>query len=110
MKIQAMLRLGAVIAALMFSAASLAETVWIDVRSDIEHRLDSIEGDPRISHSEIVSEVEKLVPDKNTEIKLYCRSGGRADSAAKALENAGYTHVESVGGIEDARVIRGIDQ
>lgn len=92
--------------ALLFSTQCLAETIWIDVRSELEHEIDSIEGDVRISHSDIVSEVETLFPDKDTEIKLYCRSGGRAGEAAKALKNAGYTNVESVGGIEDARKYR----
>jgi len=107
---QPVFRYLAVTLALVFSAHSLAETIWIDVRSELEHKVDSIEGDLRISHSDIVPEVQKLFPDKNTEIKLYCRSGGRAGEAAKALESAGYTHEESVGGIDDARKYRGIAQ
>lgn len=92
---------GAILVALLFSNPCLAEIVWIDVRTDLEYRIDSIEGDLRIGHSDIVAEVEGLIPDKNAEIKLYCLSGGRADMA-------GYTRVVSVGGIEDARDIRGI--
>lgn len=99
---------GAILVALLFSNPCLAEIVWIDVRTDLEYRIDSIEGDLRIGHSDIVAEVEGLIPDKNAEIKLYCLSGGRADMAAQALERAGYTRVVSVGGIEDARDIRGI--
>ena len=89
---------------------SLAETIWIDVRSELEHKVDSIDGDLRISHSDIVPEVQKLFPDKNTKIELYCRSGRRAEEAANALKNAGYTDVVSIGGTEDARKYRGIDQ
>jgi phage shock protein E len=81
-------------------------TVWIDVRSSVEHMVDSIEGDPLISHSEIVAEVTVLYPDTETEIKLYCLSGGRAGQAKLALEHAGYTNVSNVGGIEDARKLR----
>ena len=109
MKVQRMLYRGALMVAFAFSNACLAETVWIDVRTDLEHRIDSIEGDLRIGYSEIVSEVEQLIPDKNAEIKLYCRSGGRAENAAQALSDAGYTRVESVGGIGNARRIRGTD-
>lgn len=110
MKLKTLFAYAVLLISMTFPAFCLADTVWIDVRTEIEHTIDSIEGDPRISHSEIVPEVEKLFPDKNTEIKLYCRSGGRAEQAAKALEEAGYTHVESVGGIDDARMSRGIDQ
>ncbi|NND67744.1 MAG: rhodanese-like domain-containing protein [Halioglobus sp.] len=87
---------------------ALADTVWIDVRSSLEHKVDNIEGDTRISHTDIVSEIEKLHPDRATSIKLYCRSGGRAGKAEQALRAAGYTDVENVGGIGDARKQRGL--
>jgi phage shock protein E len=88
------------------SPASYADPVWIDVRSFVEHKVDSIEGDIRISHSEIVAEVSKIFPDKDTEIRLYCRSGGRAEYALSSLVNAGYKNVRNVGGIGDARKLR----
>lgn len=90
-----------------FSADSDSGVVWIDVRSLAEHMVDHIEGDPRIPHTDIVEEVTVLFPDRDTEIRLYCRSGGRAEKAKLALEGAGYTHVVNVGGIDDAREIRG---
>jgi len=107
---QPVFRYLAVTLALIFSVQSLADTVWIDVRTELEHKVDSIEGDLQISHSDIVPEVQKLFPDKNTKIELYCRSGGRAGEAAIALKNAGYSDVESIGGIEDARKYREIVQ
>ena len=110
MKLRTLFGYTALLISMTFPAFCLADTVWIDVRTQVEHAIDNIEGDLRISHSDIVPEVEMLYPDKNTEIKLYCRSGGRAEQAAKALEDAGYTHVESIGGIDDARISRGIDQ
>lgn len=110
MKINLVVRCITLIVTLFLSSHCLAETIWIDVRSDLEHKIESIDGDLRISHSDIVSDVQNLFPDKNAEIKLYCRGGGRAVEAAIALENAGYTHVESIGGIEDARKYREIEQ
>jgi phage shock protein E len=41
--------------------------------------------------------------DKNTEIRVYCRSGRRAGIALAALEEMGYTNATNVGGINDAR-------
>lgn len=87
---------------------SYAEAVWIDVRSSFEHMLDSIEGDVRISHGDIVEEVTEQFPDKNTEIHLYCASGGRSGNAMSALEEAGYTNLSNAGGIDDARKARGL--
>lgn len=101
-------QLALAIATTVISFASIADPVWIDTRSAIEHSIDHIEGDIRITHSDIVDEVSKLYPDKNTEIKLYCRSGGRAGRAMSALQAEGYTNVSNAGGINDARAQRGI--
>tara|TARA_R110002124_G_scaffold283648_1_gene459883 strand:+ start:485 stop:883 length:399 start_codon:yes stop_codon:yes gene_type:complete len=109
-KLRALFGYTVLLITLAFPGVCLADTVWIDVRSPVEHTLDSIDGDLRITHSDIVPEVEALFPDKNTHIKLYCRSGGRAAQAAQALEDAGYQHVEAIGGIDDARSTRGIDE
>lgn len=95
--------------ALCFSSALYAEVVWIDVRSAFEHKIDNIEGDIRISHDEIVLEVGAKFPNKDTEIRLYCLSGGRAGKAMAALEQAGYRDVENVGSIGEARQERGLE-
>jgi phage shock protein E len=91
---------------ILLSSSSYADPVWIDVRSVFENRIDNIEGDIRISHSEIVAKVSEIYPDKNTEIHLYCRSGGRAGYALSSLVNAGYKNVSNAGGIDDARKAR----
>jgi phage shock protein E len=88
---------------IFFSNLSYAETIWVDVRSVAENRMDNIEGDINIPHTEIVEKVELMYPDKATEINLYCRSGGRAGKALGALQEAGYKNVKNVGGIFDAR-------
>ena len=87
----------------LVSFSTQADDIWIDVRSYPEHALDSIEGDIRISHSDIVEEVGQQFPDKDTHIKLYCRSGGRAGKAMEALQQAGYSNVENIGSIAQAR-------
>ena len=95
---------------LLFSAALvLGDAVWIDVRSPVEHAIDNIEGDMRVSHDEIVPAVTEALPDKETEIQLYCRSGGRAGKAMTALQEAGYSKVFNAGSINDARRQRGLD-
>lgn len=80
-----------------------SKPVWIDVRSAVEHTFSHIDGDIRISHTDIVPEISKLYPDKNTEIRLYCASGVRSGKAMNALLAAGYTRVSNAGGIDDAR-------
>ena len=97
-----------VVLSILFSSLVMAETVWIDVRSAEEYKLNSIEGDTRITHSEILPKLASLYPDKETEIRLYCRSGHRAGKAMSALIQGGYINVSNAGGIDDARKERGI--
>ena len=108
MKMRLLFKMPLFIVALLLSSFSYAEAVWVDVRSAVEYSLDHIEGDVRIAHSEIVEGMSKLHPDRATQIRLYCRSGGRANKAMQALTAAGYTQVSNVGGINDARKARGL--
>ena len=80
--------------------------VWIDTRSWIENKISNIEGDPRISYTDIVAGVQELGLDKDAPIKLYCAVGVRAGKAVKQLQAAGYSDVENAGGIGDVRSVR----
>ncbi len=89
-------------------SALLAETIWIDVRSKIEYMANHIDGDLRVTHTDIVEEVTKLYADKETDIALYCAAGVRAEKAKKLLLDAGYVNVSNIGGINDAKQLRNI--
>ena len=99
-----------------FSANSFAESeitlpdnaVYIDVRTWVEHKVDHIDGDPRIHVSDIVEGVSKQYPAKDTPIRLYCRSGVRSSRATDRLKAQGYLDVQNIGGINDARKLRGL--
>jgi phage shock protein E len=93
--------------AILLSACSLMapKTVWIDVRSLDEYNEDHISNTAHIPHTEIVAQISDLDLDKSAPIKLFCRSGVRAGLALTALQDLGYTNVENVGGIADARVV-----
>ena len=108
MKLKSLLKIVLIAITVTLSNVSYAQTIWIDVRSSVEHAISNIEADARISAADIVQEVSRLYPDKNTEIHLYCAAGGRAGQAKSSLEEAGYTNVVNAGGIDDARKERGI--
>ena len=93
--------------ALLLSACSMfaPQTVWIDVRSVDEYAEDHIANTENIPHTEIVARISDLELSKSTPIKVFCRSGVRAGLALTALEELGYTNVENVGGIADAREV-----
>lgn len=44
---------------------------------------------------------EAKLDNKNTTIFIYCRSGNRSVTAAKALVKMGYTKIYNLGGIND---------
>jgi|TARA_B100001059_G_scaffold234726_1_gene278045 phage shock protein E len=84
----------------IFMAFSIqAETAyWIDVRTASEHSSGHIEGSMNIPHGDIAEQIATVTKDKDAEIHLYCRSGGRAGKALKALTDLGYTNVTNEGG------------
>lgn len=105
----ALLILSSVSQTTLSSELESSPAIWIDVRSWIEYQADNIEGDTRIHVDEIVEGVTAAFPNKETPIRLYCAVGGRAGKATKLLQDAGYQDVKNIGGISDARRIRGLE-
>jgi rhodanese-related sulfurtransferase len=73
--------------------------VLLDVRTEEEYRDGHIEGALLIPDYEIKDRVEAELPDKSARILIYCRSGNRSASAARAMIDMGYTGVYDFGGI-----------
>jgi rhodanese-related sulfurtransferase len=74
--------------------------IILDVRTQEEYDTGYIEGAILSPDYEIAEKIEELVPDKDTAILIYCRSGRRSENAAKELLEMGYTNVYDFGGIE----------
>ena len=70
----------------------------IDVREDNEwdeaHAVAAI----HLGKGIIERDIESTVPDKSTELILYCGGGYRSALAADVLQNMGYTNVWSMAG------------
>lgn len=73
--------------------------VLIDVRTEEEFKTIRIPGSILIPNTEIKEKIANVVPDKDTPVILYCRSGNRSAQAAKVLTGMGYTKVFDLGGI-----------
>jgi len=87
-------------------SVTLADTVWIDVRTVEEYETDHINGDPNIPLAELdAAKLASLYPE-GTEFMLYCRSGNRAGQAKELLEAAGFTNVTNAGSIGAVRELR----
>ena len=76
----------------------------VDVREDNEWVKDHVTGAIHLGKGIIERDAEKSLPDKATEIVLYCGGGFRSALAADNLQKMGYTNVFSMdGGIRDWR-------
>lgn len=82
-----------------------ADAIWIDVRTVEEYSNDHIEGDLNapIQSLDVATLASQLGLERDSEIRFYCASGGRAGRAQAMFEEAGFTNVSNAGGIEDAR-------
>ena len=75
-----------------------SETKLIDVREDNEWEAGHAAGAIHLGKGIIERDIEKTVPDKTTELILYCGGGYRSALATDALQKMGYTNVFSMTG------------
>ena len=84
----------------MFSESKNA--VLLDVRRPEEYQSGHIPDAVLFTNETMTSEkASNLIPSKNTEVFVYCRSGRRSKEASKKLCNYGYENVVEIGGILD---------
>ena len=70
----------------------------IDVREDNEWEAGHARGAQHLAKGVIERDIEQSVPDKKTELILYCGGGFRSALAADNLQRMGYTNVVSMAG------------
>jgi rhodanese-related sulfurtransferase len=74
------------------------EARLIDVREDNEWEAGHARGAEHLGKGIIERDIEARVPDKETELILYCGGGYRSALAADALQKMGYNNVYSMAG------------
>ena len=72
--------------------------VLVDVREGSEWAADHLPGAIHLNKNIIERDIEKTVPDPNTELMLYCGGGFRSALAADNLQKMGYKNVISMDG------------
>lgn len=70
--------------------------VLMDVREDHEWQKDHADGAVHLGKGILERDLEKLYPDKNTEIIMYCGGGFRSALTADAAQKMGYWKVSSL--------------
>ena len=70
----------------------------VDVREDTEWAMAHLPGAVHLGKGVIERDIEKVIPDHEAEIVLYCGGGYRSALAGDALQQMGYTNVISMDG------------
>ena len=70
----------------------------VDVREDGEWQRGHAEGAIHLGKGIIERDIENTIPDRQSEIILYCGGGYRSALAAEALQEMGYKNVISMDG------------
>jgi len=70
----------------------------IDVREDNEFEAGHAAGARHMGRGVIERDIVQTIPDKNSEIILYCGGGYRSALATDNLQKMGYTNVWSMAG------------
>ena len=81
---------------------SQTDCLILDVREENEYNTGHIPGAVLFPVGTIdQSTAQQLIPDQDTVLLVYCRSGNRSKTAASTLADLGYTQVYEFGGITD---------
>ena len=77
------------------------EHIILDTREQDEFDEGHIAGSILIPYTQIEERAAEMLPDKDAQILVYCRSGRRSKIASESLAKLGYTNVKEFGGIID---------
>ena len=72
--------------------------VLLDVRTPDEYNEGHIPGSKNVA-LQAIERVTEVIPEKETPVFVYCRSGARSGRAVAAMKQMGYTKAENIGGI-----------
>jgi len=72
--------------------------VLVDVREESEWARGHLPGATHLGKGVIERDVERVFPDKDAALVLYCGGGFRSALAGDNLQKMGYTNVISMGG------------
>ena len=76
------------------------EVIVLDVREQSEYDSGHIPGAVLLPVGSIDEETAAaVIPEKNSTVLVYCRSGNRSKTASSTLAGLGYTNIYEFGGI-----------
>jgi molybdopterin/thiamine biosynthesis adenylyltransferase/rhodanese-related sulfurtransferase len=83
-------------------AQAFDDALWVDIREVDEWEQGHLPDAVHVPRGNLESRIERVAPDKERPVVLYCAAGNRSAFGAKTLGQLGYTNVHSLaGGFED---------
>lgn len=80
---------------------------FLDVREPDEFKTGHVLGAVNLPRGLLEFKIDKAVPDKNTKIIVYCKTGGRGALTAYTLGRMGYKNAVNMNGGWDAWKLEG---
>lgn len=74
------------------------EYLFIDCREPKEYKMGHVPGAINIPRGLLEFKIDKKVPDKNQNIVMYCKTGGRSCLSSCTLCRMGFKNVKSMAG------------
>jgi rhodanese-related sulfurtransferase len=78
------------------SLAANPKAILLDVREDSEWQQGHAQKAVHLGKGILERDIEKLIPDQNTEIIMYCGGGYRSALTAEVAQRMGYQRVASL--------------
>ncbi len=75
------------------------EVIILDVREQDEYDSGHIPGAVLLPVGIIEETAAEVIPEKDSSVLVYCRSGNRSKTASSKLADLGYTNIYEFGGI-----------
>ncbi|MEJ5189600.1 MAG: rhodanese-like domain-containing protein [Breznakiellaceae bacterium] len=82
------------------------KALLIDVRTPQEFAEGHLSGAINVPLDTIAENIQKIVPQKDQPIVLYCRSGNRSGQALSILKTLGYTNLHNGGGYQELAAVK----
>jgi rhodanese-related sulfurtransferase len=71
---------------------------FLDCREPKEYKSGHIPGAVNVPRGLLEFQIDKKIPDKNAQIIMYCKSGGRGCLACESIGKMGYKNVKNMDG------------
>ncbi|KAB1067531.1 rhodanese-like domain-containing protein [Tamlana haliotis] len=78
-----------------------SEVIYLDTRAPHEYAVSHLKDAILVGYNNFsMDSIKKIIPNKTSEIVVYCTLGMRSEAIGEKLKKAGYTHVKNLyGGI-----------